>query len=321
MSIQSQAYADLQNMGTTIASADDLLAKKRWENATQAYQVAGTQGQSLRSELVPGVNLDQADALNQTLQALQWHLASQATADQAGVLAKQILALYTASYNASPPSNAPIVATTPAAVVSPQAPTKSWADYALWGVVGVGVAAILFFALKGPARENPSGMASTPRRSKKKALIAKGRSVAFDMKDGSSVRCSGGMLHDPSGRWWPRNSVLCGPFRVTRKADDDEVSGEARHYLGSSHNTKMGSVNTPPKALGEWKYIGEVEEIWYVRTGKKRPGTYFHPFSKPGALATILKGKGKARLYKRGNFCRLDLPRGAILDSRGYVWP
>jgi hypothetical protein len=168
--------------------------------------------------------------------------------------------------------------------------------------------------------ENPSGGSSGPKKVKK-SLINKGRSCRFIMVEGPDVSCGGGMMHDPSGRWWPKNSVLCGPFRKLRAAQPDEGSSQAKHYLGDSHRAVVGVIDTPPKPLSGWTYLGEVDEIRYTRTGRKRPGRYFHPFSKPGALATIIKGKGKARLYRYGRFCRLDLPHGAILDTRGYVWP
>lgn len=128
------------------------------------------------------------------------------------------------------------------------------------------------------------------------------------------------MLHDPSGRAWPARSVLVGPFRGNlRRAAPDEVSPAARHYLGGSHDPKIGSVDTPPKDLGQWTYVGDVERIRYTRTGRKSPGRYQHPFNE--GLMAMIHGRRKVRLYRRGRYYRLELPRGAMLDARGYVWP
>jgi hypothetical protein len=192
--------------------------------------------------------------------------------------------------------------------------------------VGAGVVAWAFWprgeargGTRGGARGNPAGADGSSGRSKP---IVKGRSCLFEMVDGSDVRCSGGMIHDPSGRRWPRRSVLCGPFRSrTRKATDDEYTGAARHYLGGSYGASIGRVDMPPKALGAWDYLGEVDRIYYTRTGRRNPGRYQHQFNKSTALAVIFKGRGKVRLYRRGRFVRLELPPSAILDSRGYVWP
>jgi hypothetical protein len=319
--MSDQAYADLLSMGTTIDSGDTYLKAFKYENAVTTYQTAGTQGQSLRSELPPSASLDQADALNQTLQALGSNLASQATAEQAQALAKQLFAIYSPLIRSVPVTpSAPIAKPT-------DSPPTNWAAIALGGLVAVGIGGLFYLMIVGPeafddGRENPTSGGPGPKRKPiKRALINKGRACHFIMKEGPDVHCGGGMLHDPSGRWWPKNSILCGPFKKVRAASDDEGSPQSTHYLGSSHRASIGVVDTPPRAISDWTYVGEVDEIRYTRMGRKRPGRYFHIFSKPGALATIIKGKGKARLYRHGRFCRLDLPRDAILDSRGLVWP
>jgi hypothetical protein len=190
-------------------------------------------------------------------------------------------------------------------------------QYALWGCVAVGVGAILFFALQGP-KENPSGGDSPKPKSKRRRAILKGRSCKFDMVQGRAVTCSGGMIHDPTGKRWPRNSVLCGPVR---KLGPAEIDGEARDYLGSNHKASVYVTGDVPRELSRWKYIGEVDQIWYTRTGKRYTGRYYHPFSKPTSIDVMLRGSGKVRLYRLGRYCRLELPRGATLNWRGYVWP
>lgn len=152
-------------------------------------------------------------------------------------------------------------------------------------------------------------------------LIVKGRAVSFDLVDGAKIDAPAkyGMMHDPTGRTWKRTSVLIAPFeKLGDETDGDKYS---RDYLGHSHLTHAGDVRLPPKELSAWTYEGEVERIWYTRTGKKNGSKRFqHEFNKSG-FQRLVRGKGKARLYSRGNVYRLELPRGAHLDSRGYVWP
>ena len=316
------SYAQLQSVITTIAAGDAYLAAFKWENATHAYQVAGTQSQSI---IAAGADPN-ADALDQQLQSLVSNLASQATAQQAQSLANQIVAIYTPIVNAIPqtPGVSPSIVVAPAAPTTAPSTSTTIAKWILGGIVVAGIGGIVYLMIRGPEMfENPArGVSAGPKRisSGKKTLIKKGRACHFIMKEGPDRHAGGSMLHDPSGRWWPRNSVLCGPFKKKAVKADVETSPEARHYLGK-RQASIYVIDTPAKALGGWSYLGEIEEIRYTRTGRKKPGRYFHPFSKPGALFTMLKGKGKARLYKLGSFYRVELPRGAVLDARGFCWP
>jgi hypothetical protein len=212
-------------------------------------------------------------------------------------------------------------------LIAPGSSTSSTiAQYFLWGCVGVGLGTIgyLMFA---PIRENPTRrLGAGPKATKgkrRKLPIVKGRNVRFEMKQGPDVSCSGAMMHDPTGKAWPAKSVLCGPIkRRLRKASDEELSGAGKHYFGGSYPAKVVEINAPNRSLDGWKYLGEVERIYYTRVGRKNGNVLFqHPFNKPSALATVMKGRGKVRLYRKGRFVRLELPRGAILDSRGFVWP
>jgi len=155
-------------------------------------------------------------------------------------------------------------------------------------------------------------------------LIEKGKKVVFVMKDGPQVRppAKAAMLHDPTGRLWKKNSILvCDYERAIRDATDDERKGWPKDYLGYSYDARVGRVRLPPKALGPWTKVGEVEEIKYVRGGTKRPGGYHHPFNKGSSFAVFVKGKKAVTLYKYGSCYRLEMPPGAILDARGIVWP
>lgn len=195
------------------------------------------------------------------------------------------------------------------------------AEIALWGVAGVGLAAIVFWMIQGP-KENPTRSSMEPKAKRRARPIVKGRSCRFEMVEGPDRTCGGGMIHDPTGRAWPKNSVLCGPFRRERRVDPDEMDPRATHYYGGSYSAHIGIVNKPPRALSSWRYLGEVERIYYTRVGRKYGGVRFvHPFNKGSSLAVIVKGRRRVRLYQYGRFMRLELPRDAMLDSRGFVFP
>jgi hypothetical protein len=314
------SYAQYQSAITTIDAGDAYLAAFKYENATHAYQVAGTQSQSI---LAAGANAS-ADALDQQLQALQSNLASQATAEQAQSLAKQIVTIYTPLVAAIPvtPGTSAIVVAPPASPATSSSSSTTIAKWVLGGIAAAGIVGIFYLMIRGPEMfENPSSGSAGPRRvGGKKALIKKGRACHFIMKEGRGYHAGGSMLHDPSGRWWPRNSVLCGPFKRQATKSDVEMTTEGRHYLGKRQAVAY-VIDTPSKALGGWQYLGEIEEIRYTRTGRKKPGRYYHVYNKPGALFTMLKGKGKARLYRLGRYYRVELPRSAVLDARGFVYP
>jgi hypothetical protein len=152
------------------------------------------------------------------------------------------------------------------------------------------------------------------------AILVKGHSVSFDLPTLEiDARKEHGMMHDPTGRLWKKTSILVGPYwRSKEEADGD---GHMRDYFGSSHLIRVGDAKLPPKGLERWRFIGDVEKIWYTRTGKKYGGKRFqHGFNK-SLLGRIVKGKGRARLYQLGEWYRLELPRGAIVDGRGFLWP
>ena len=322
-----QASVILENMQTSIDAGNTLLGAFKYENAVTNYQVVVDQLTAFEEQIPANSYTAQADAVAIALKNTPSHLASQATATSTGEMAQQIHDIAVQAYNATPPSpggqhvGGPITATSPTGI-NLFGTNVGFGQLLLWGLAAAaagGLAYWLYTSKPRGAKRNPTRGSAGPKRKSGKALINKGRSCLFVMKDGSERSCAGGMMHDPSGKWWPRTSVICGPFQ---KGDfDDDVGGDARHYLGSTHRTRVGSINLPPRSTSSWQYIGDVEEIFYTRAGRKNPGRYRHPFNKPGALATIVKGKGRVRLYRRGRFYRVDLPRGAILDSRGYVWP
>jgi hypothetical protein len=301
------AAVDLQNLGVTIDSGDAYLAALKFENAVQAYQAIIPQVATIKAQVTSWP--PEIDGVLPQLQALQWRFASLQTAHTAQDLAKLIQADLR-----GPVSTAPqITPATPVKAASTSTPT-SVATAALWGLVAVGLGVMGWMIFKGP-KENPTGGGGGGRKLGSKALIAKGRGVTFEMADGREIHCSGAMMHDPSGRWWPSKSVLIGPARLRQSKTD--IEGDARAYFGRSDG-HVGRVNTPPKPLKSWDYLGEVADIFYTRSGR-RAGYYRHSFNE--GLMSLLGGHKKVRLYKRGKFCRLELPRGAQLDDRGFVRP
>jgi hypothetical protein len=160
-------------------------------------------------------------------------------------------------------------------------------------------------------------------------LIVKGRSVAFDLEDREIlVRRSSGLMHDPTGRSWPRCSLLIGPFQRGRAARSDAPSyRDAQSYFGRDAEVRQGEVDPPPRPLASWKRLGTVEQIWYTRAGMRyrhrgKPSPFRHPFNEPGILTRLFRGKGRRPvLYAHGRFLRLEMQRGCILDARGIVWP
>jgi hypothetical protein len=157
-------------------------------------------------------------------------------------------------------------------------------------------------------------------------LIVKGTRVRLHMAEGGPlVRPRGGMMHDPTGKAWPRNSILLGPFKKEGlPVDASKYQGAPKEYLGRNYNPKEGSVNLPPKALSHWEDVGLVERIDYYRHGTKAPGGYTHKFHAPRGVYHVLhavKGKRRVMLRRCGKFYRLDLGKGAIADDRGIVFP
>lgn len=319
MTTQQQAYTVLQNLQTSIDAADALLAAKKFENAVQGYQAAATQSESLWNLFQRSAATDALDAQAEQVLALQWQLASKATADQAQALTKQLVAGWQAQYNAA----APLVATPAAAAPSTttSAAVSTGVNWLLWGavIVGIGALGYFMFAPGGGVMSNPAGDGDERGAKRKKGLIKKGSAVTFGMKSGRDIRARGQMMHDPSGKVWPANSVLVGPLRHNvRAARSDEVTNDAWNYHGST-TMKIGVVNTPPRDMARWTYVGDVDDILYTRPGRRLPGKYQHEFNR--GLGVMMRGTGRVRLYRCGRFYRLQLPKNAILDSRGFVHP
>jgi hypothetical protein len=150
-------------------------------------------------------------------------------------------------------------------------------------------------------------------------VIAKGFAVSFDMKNGDQIDAPAAfaLLHDPSGRYWKKTSLLVAPFH--KDGVDVDGSELAQDYL--RRDVKAGSIDLPPKPLSAWQPEGEIDCIYYRRNGARHGGQRFkHKFNE-FSLDKLVRGSGKARLYSRGRLFRVELPRGAVADSDGLKWP
>lgn len=178
------------------------------------------------------------------------------------------------------------------------------------GVAGAG--ALAWWLLSdSPARDRPTA-------------IVKGTDVRFVLKGGRRVvpPRSYGMIHDPTGRRWPRCSVLVTSFREgSRLAAPRETRGAPRDYFGRPYPVHVGSVNFP-RGTKLWTRVGAVERIFYWRTGDrpKVPGLFQHPFGLRRAEYLFAQGALPV-LYRRGGAYRLEFARGCTIDDRGYVFP
>ena len=159
-------------------------------------------------------------------------------------------------------------------------------------------------------------------------LVAKASHVSFERPGDTRGRPSiiapksNLLLHDEEGESWPRCSVLIGPCRASRTSFSPTPA--ARRYFGRGYEPRAMTVTLPPRDLGAWKQIGEVERIYYVRRGNIMGGALFqHPFKGGGRRRFFLWGPklDKPVLYKSGAFLRLELPQGCIVNHRGFVVP
>lgn len=157
-----------------------------------------------------------------------------------------------------------------------------------------------------------------------------GTGVRLHMVSGGMVRPRGSMIYDPSGRDWPKCSLLIASRgKEVRKATPDEYEGAPKHFLGKNHVIQAARIDYPSKTVSDWEKIGLVKRVDYIRGGTKAPGGFRHSIHKPrgvyrllhGVLNFVSGGKKPAVLRKRERFYRLDLPDGCIVDDRGIVYP
>jgi len=148
-------------------------------------------------------------------------------------------------------------------------------------------------------------------------LIAKGYEVACRI-DGGILRApqSYGMMHDSSGKDFPKDMVLVAPFQRERRTVSDD---EASRYFG--YTPRAGVVRLPSRNLRSWNRIGEVSAIDYRRPGTEG-GDYRHEFAAgdAGGLYWLFPGT-KPMLFHQRRMLLLHFTDGVILNWRGFVWP
>lgn len=160
-----------------------------------------------------------------------------------------------------------------------------------------------------------------------RGLICMGRDVFFVLRGGREVsarRRRDGMLYDSSGYYWPKCSLLVAPFEQGR--DTCDVS-KARDFFGRRVDVLEGRVpQLPPKDMHAWRAVGEVDQVFYDRAGK-HDGPFRHKFNSPHGMFKLVAlfkkrvAESKVILYSLNGCYRLELPRGCIVDDRGFVLP
>ena len=151
-----------------------------------------------------------------------------------------------------------------------------------------------------------------------------GRCVRLHFANKKILTPQGVMIHDPSGIYWPKCSlVIMTVGRGSRAATDEEYDGAPKHYLGRQHKPRIVSVQFPEKT--GWKKVGTLTRIDYVRGGTKAPGGYRHYINKPRGVYRVthlLKGgDAEVMVSKLGRMYRVDFPSACIIDDRGIVYP
>lgn len=138
------------------------------------------------------------------------------------------------------------------------------------------------------------------------------------------------MLFDFEGEVWPRTSVLFG----NRPEGKPSRPGRSR-YFGQGYETLSANYEIIPGDrmmlvnLDNWKFVGEVHEIWYDRAlehperwGGIKPSKTPDTKNPKGFLHHVFqKFEAPPGLFKRGRYYRLELLPGTRFNMRGFVEP
>jgi hypothetical protein len=153
-------------------------------------------------------------------------------------------------------------------------------------------------------------------------MLCRGTRVILELTEGRDIKppAGYGLLHDTEGKEWPKNVVLLGPFR--RGGKTEEVPSRVRYYLGRTHIIHQGHAATEslPRELSAWKEVGKLRVLYYCRGGTKGPGCAHHKLNK-SIIDRLLHGRGTVTVYKHGRWYRLQFPRNARMDDRGFLYP
>jgi hypothetical protein len=150
-------------------------------------------------------------------------------------------------------------------------------------------------------------------------LIAKGyRIVLFKVgyragakKKAIRLPAKYALLHDVNGTDWPSCSALIASFTRSRsKIPSRSDTGPAVKYF--NYEPQGGHMSLPPKRLSDWKRVGEIGDMTYIRPGDKEGLgdnlLYGHEFKNTIPV-----------LYKLGRTYRLELGAGCVWNWRGIV--
>lgn len=158
-------------------------------------------------------------------------------------------------------------------------------------------------------------------------LIAKGYRVALRRPRSAKLRklpASYALLHDVKGADWPSCSALIAPFTRSRQQIPGNVDvSPAVEYF--NYEPRGGHLVLPSKRLSDWKDLGEVNAITYIRPGDKEglgdDLLYGHEFSNETGWWIFKSETGYPRLYKHGRAYRMELPNGCVWNWRGFCYP
>lgn len=156
-------------------------------------------------------------------------------------------------------------------------------------------------------------------------LLVKGDHVSFLLNDGREARppARHGLMHDvdgPGPKMLPRHVFLIGRYTRGATAKNSDVSWEAEKYLGRDYEAKRGHAELPDKrarfSVVGWTFCGLVKRIYYMRTGYLRLPMK-HDFRSRQFIVIPVSTK----LYRRGQWFRLQLPVTCRINERGFVSP
>jgi hypothetical protein len=134
--------------------------------------------------------------------------------------------------------------------------------------------------------------------------LIKGREISFEMDDGQKIALPKryGMIHNP------KQSTKCvvyfGPYERAGESVT-QMPRIASLYFGSDYDARGGYIDLPE---GKWDRVGNVNVIFYDRPGE-HSDYYRHEFKEPVPLS------------RNGEYWRITLPKGSVVNDRGFVSP
>jgi hypothetical protein len=136
--------------------------------------------------------------------------------------------------------------------------------------------------------------------------------VGFQMTKGPDIYLPAhyATFHDQSGEVLPKCDVFFGPYR--KHPGKASMGRSHSRYFGSKHKAELANIGDIP--IDGWRPIGKVEQIFYVRRGKRAPGGFHHPYQSKQPTLYEIYDHGR-RIYK------LSLGAGCLVDDRGFVYP